>query len=202
MVSLSACARAADAASSVPVAPRDVTVSASEAPRSPASEDRQTTATLQVAARSGEGSGITGIAGVDYRPGYRLLIPGQYADVFAARKVVQGKAFALHFRHTQMTSARLGLIVPKKFARTAVLRNAIKRQLRELFRLRRSELPSIDLVVRLKTPIKPIKPVDPASPDRPGKLSPGPVAKEKTSRSCWRAEVSRLIDLVLTKQSS
>ena len=45
--------------------------------------------------------------------------------------------------------ARLGLVVPNRHAPLAVARNAIKRVLREAFRLRRGALPDGDLVFRL-----------------------------------------------------
>lgn len=45
---------------------------------------------------------------------------------------------------------RLGLIVPKRLIRRAVLRNTIKRQIRESFRHHdRNNLPPVDLVFRL-----------------------------------------------------
>jgi RNase P protein component len=45
---------------------------------------------------------------------------------------------------------RLGLIVPKRLARRAVLRNTIKRQVREVFRvIDQTTLPAVDLVFRL-----------------------------------------------------
>jgi len=52
-------------------------------------------------------------------------------------------------REPQSGPARLGLIVPKRQAPLAVTRNALKRVLREAFRLRRAELPPGDLVFRL-----------------------------------------------------
>lgn len=45
--------------------------------------------------------------------------------------------------------ARLGLVVGKKLLKRAVDRNRVKRVVRERFRLRRGELPVMDLVVRL-----------------------------------------------------
>jgi len=47
---------------------------------------------------------------------------------------------------------RLGLMVTKRLARTAVLRNAIKRRLREQFRLRQPNLPPMWFVARLAAP--------------------------------------------------
>jgi hypothetical protein len=43
----------------------------------------------------------------------------------------------------------LGLVVGKKFMRTAVGRNVIKRMTREIFRRRRASLPARDWVLRL-----------------------------------------------------
>ena len=45
--------------------------------------------------------------------------------------------------------ARLGMVIPKRLARQAVLRNLIKRQVREVFRHQCQSLPEADLVVRL-----------------------------------------------------
>lgn len=48
---------------------------------------------------------------------------------------------------------QLGLMIGKRNARTAVLRNAVKRRLREQFRLRQSALPISQYVVRLSLAI-------------------------------------------------
>ncbi len=48
---------------------------------------------------------------------------------------------------------RLGLVVPKRHARRAVTRNAVKRQLRAAVARRLSGLPLGDWVVRLRAPI-------------------------------------------------
>jgi len=53
-------------------------------------------------------------------------------------------------------SARLGMIIAKRFAAKAVTRNAIKRVIREAFRHARHELPPCDLVFRLHSPIGPL----------------------------------------------
>ena len=47
------------------------------------------------------------------------------------------------------TDALLGLVIGRKQVKSAVGRNRIKRILREQFRLRRSGLPSLDVVFRL-----------------------------------------------------
>lgn len=85
---------------------------------------------------------------------FRLLEPEEFAKVFAARRVFRsGSFFVLHFLENGFGRPRLGLVIPKKLARRAVLRNAIKRQAREAFRLRRTDLPAKDLVLRLARPV-------------------------------------------------
>ena len=101
----------------------------------------------------------------------------------------------------QAGAMRIGLIVPKRMAKASSLRNAIKRQGREAFRLfcdarQRSatysgsvsssvseaapeitppSLPGYDLVLRLTRPIKDIRASDGAAKKR------------------WRAEIERLL---------
>lgn len=48
---------------------------------------------------------------------------------------------------------RLGMMIGKKNARTAVLRNAVKRRIREQFRQRQSGLPPSQYVVRLSASV-------------------------------------------------
>lgn len=122
-----------------------------------------------------------------YRREYRLLTAGQFAETFSARKVVFGSRFALHYRINGGSGARLGLVIPKKQARSAVLRNAVKRQARELFRLRRGTLPSYDLVLRLMKPLA------------------GKTLAERhnaQARTQWRAELAMLFDRLVTDRKN
>lgn len=52
-----------------------------------------------------------------------------------------------------MPSARLGLIVGKRAIAKAHERNRLKRVAREVFRLKRSELPALDIVLQVRGPI-------------------------------------------------
>jgi ribonuclease P protein component len=106
----------------------------------------------------------------------RLLTEAQYAEVFAARQVLRGGHFALHYRQNGLQGARIGLVIPKKQARTAVLRNAVKRQAREAFRQCRAALPAVDLVLRLARPI--------------GRKSDATACEP----AAWRAEIGTLLD--------
>ena len=94
----------------------------------------------------------------------------------AARRVVRGECFDLHFRWTGADSrVRLGLIVPKRLARAASLRNSIKRQGREAFRLMAAEMQPCDLVLRLTRPVKGVR------------------AGDNAQRRIWRMEMETLL---------
>lgn len=91
---------------------------------------------------------------------YRLRAAQEFSLVFAARRVLRGKNFDLHYHlkvgnsaeSIQVGSARLGIVVAKKLARQAVQRNLLKRIAREVFRNARPNLPPYDLVLRLSKP--------------------------------------------------
>jgi len=59
----------------------------------------------------------------------------------------------LHYRPNGLDTARLGVVVAKKLAKRANVRNLVKRIARETFRRHRESLPAMDLVVRLHAPV-------------------------------------------------
>ena len=80
----------------------------------------------------------------------RLHLPREFAAAMARKRVLRGERFDLHLgEKTESSCARLGLIVPKRLAHAASLRNAVKRQGREAFRQICHGLER-DVVLRLK----------------------------------------------------
>jgi len=105
---------------------------------------------------------------------YRLTEKRQFDAVLSARTIqVRSGSFRLYATVNNESGARLGLIVGKRQLKHAVDRNRVKRVLREAFRLRRSNLPAVDIVVQLA--------------DRPGRES---VSGE--AASMWPRLVSAL----------
>lgn len=102
----------------------------------------------------------------------RLRQAGEFGAVFAERRVLRGRLFDLHYRPNGGASARLGLVIAKKLARQAVWRNALKRTGREAFRLARSGLPAMDLLLRLAKPV---------------------AAMDGLSRRMWRGDIDALL---------
>lgn len=100
-------------------------------------------------------------ARASFRPEHRLNQAEEFKAVFNHRRVLREGSFDLHYLPQQLGTARLGVVIPKRFARRAVLRNTFKRIAREAFRLQRVNLPHCDLVLRLARPIGPAKPSGP-----------------------------------------
>jgi ribonuclease P protein component len=94
-------------------------------------------------------------SGADERfPGaYRLRKTDEYSSVFAFRRAHKGRYLVVHYRPNALLTARLGVVVAKRYARRAHVRNLVKRIVREQFRKNRASLPMLDLVVRLHAPV-------------------------------------------------
>lgn len=94
-----------------------------------------------------------GDARLSFQRSARLLTKADYDYVFAQPRKFSDRYFTVLARHNPAGGgARLGLAVSKKVAKSAVLRNAIKRQVRETFRQRRRRLDRLDVVVIARAP--------------------------------------------------
>ncbi len=78
----------------------------------------------------------------------RLLVSRDFGRVFDKADYKAGsEALLLLARDNDLAQPRIGFVISKKNVRTAARRNALRRQLRESFRLQRMALPAIDIVV-------------------------------------------------------
>tara|TARA_R110001592_G_scaffold4275_17_gene24069 strand:- start:549 stop:947 length:399 start_codon:yes stop_codon:yes gene_type:complete len=79
---------------------------------------------------------------------FRLLTSAQFKIVFdGATRKTSGACVLLLARPNELGHPRLGLVIAKKSVRRAVDRNRVKRIARESFRLNKSELGTLDIVV-------------------------------------------------------
>ncbi|QOC22601.1 ribonuclease P protein component [Wenzhouxiangella sp. AB-CW3] len=75
----------------------------------------------------------------------RLLTGPQFSRVFATRKARSNRFFTIHYAPAEF--ARLGMAVSRRVSNRAVVRNRIRRQIRESFRHQRTQLKTMDYVV-------------------------------------------------------
>jgi len=79
----------------------------------------------------------------------RLIRPADFKLSFKQGKRVHQPPLSAAFRDNGLMYPRLGLAISKRYAKLAVERNRVKRQLREDFRQRAETLPALDCVVYL-----------------------------------------------------
>jgi ribonuclease P protein component len=86
-----------------------------------------------------------------YPPDARLHVSAEYQAVFGEGRRLSGSYFRLHARPAvEAGPTRLGVTVSKRVSKLAVVRNRVRRQVRECFRLTRAELPPGDYVLLAK----------------------------------------------------
>jgi ribonuclease P protein component len=85
-----------------------------------------------------------------YAKDYRLLTPEEFRYVFEKPRKISGEAIDFYIRKNHKTHARLGMAVPKRALKSAVMRNRVKRQLREQFRLSAGSLDNYDIIAMVK----------------------------------------------------
>jgi ribonuclease P protein component len=89
----------------------------------------------------------------DFSRDRRIVKTDEFSSVFRLRPAYRTAHFVLYTRSNQLSHARLGIVVAKRFAPRSVTRNTIKRIARELFR--QAALPALDCIVRLSRPVNP-----------------------------------------------
>ena len=84
----------------------------------------------------------------------RLITPEDFKQVFKKSKKFHFKEFTVYCHRHGLDYSRLGLAVSKKVDKRAVIRNKIKRVIRESFRIHREQLTGWDIVVVAKADAK------------------------------------------------
>jgi len=79
----------------------------------------------------------------------RLKTRAQFEAVMAAGTAARTAHFALHRKPAGTDAPALGVVIPKRWAKRAVTRNTIKRQIHAVSEA--SQLPAADYVVRLRS---------------------------------------------------
>jgi len=90
----------------------------------------------------------------------RLRSSAEFKATLGSACVSRDPCFTVYARPNGLEHARLGVGVSARLARTAVLRNRIKRQVREGFRTARAALGGLDVVVLARAAATSTQPAD------------------------------------------
>ncbi len=85
----------------------------------------------------------------------RLLKASDFKTVFEAPVKSSDACFTILACRNQLTHARLGMAISRKVSKKAVIRNRIKRVLREYFRHHHAQLSGLDLVIMARPALLP-----------------------------------------------
>ena len=113
---------------------------------------------MRLAARKGvialrQSSGNEPAAGLTFPREARLVRKGDFDRVYQAGKRFSGSHFAVFVRRNELALNRFGFSI-KKALGGAVVRNRIRRRLREIVRCRRQEIsPGWDIVIHPKSSV-------------------------------------------------
>ena len=78
---------------------------------------------------------------------YRLTTPADFQRVFTQAQRSADRFFTVLYRDNDCGTARLGFAIARKRIASAVHRNRVRRLARESFRLRRADLPHVDIII-------------------------------------------------------
>jgi ribonuclease P protein component len=81
---------------------------------------------------------------------YRLKSRKDFQAVFAAPQRISHDFLLALFRANHLSYARLGVIVSKRIVKRAVVRNRLKRVIRECFRLNKATLCGRDVIIMIR----------------------------------------------------
>ena len=80
-------------------------------------------------------------------PAARLREAADFAALRRSGKRLSSRFFHTQFRLTDRSDARLGMAVSRRVSKLAVVRNRIRRIVRESFRASRADLPACDVLL-------------------------------------------------------
>ncbi len=84
----------------------------------------------------------------------RLRTSSDFHKVRESSHKLFSKSLIIYYLDNNLSYPRLGIIVSKKVSKKAVVRNKIKRQIREIFRLNQNKISAVDIVVIAKQAAK------------------------------------------------
>jgi ribonuclease P protein component len=89
-------------------------------------------------------------------PTRRLRLKTDFEAVYSRGQRLSDASFNIVMRANELGAPRIGLAVSVKSTGNSVVRNRIRRLIRESFRLRQDQLPAVDIVVSMRGKVREI----------------------------------------------
>lgn len=77
---------------------------------------------------------------------WRIRTTAAFQYVYSKRQRLSGRCYLLYYLNNDIGHSRLGIVASKRSIRRAVIRNQVRRIVREVFRRQKNQLPPLDLI--------------------------------------------------------
>lgn len=77
---------------------------------------------------------------------WRVRTTVAFQHVYSKRKRLSGRYYLLYYLDNDIGHSRLGVVASKRSVKKAVIRNRVRRIVKEAFRKQKNKLPSFDLI--------------------------------------------------------
>lgn len=82
---------------------------------------------------------------------WRIRTTSEFRKIYSEHQFLSGLYYVLYFQSNNLGYPRLGVVASRKSLKKAVIRNRVRRIVKEDFRLHKFRLPSIDMVFIAKS---------------------------------------------------
>ena len=77
---------------------------------------------------------------------WRIRTTAVFQYVYSKRQRLSGRYYLLYYLDNNIGHSRLGVVASKRSVKKAVIRNRVRRMVKEVFRRKKNRLPSFDLI--------------------------------------------------------
>ena len=82
----------------------------------------------------------------NFSKNWRLRTTTEFQHVYLGYQYLSGRYYLLYYSNNNFGYPRLGVVASRKSLKKAVMRNRVKRIVKEDFRIQKHQLPSMDMV--------------------------------------------------------
>lgn len=84
--------------------------------------------------------------GYHFSSDWRIRTTAVFRCVYSKRQRLLDRYYVLYYLNNDIGHSRLGVVASKRSVKKAIIRNRVRRMVKEVFRRQKNQLPSFDLV--------------------------------------------------------